>query len=310
MGGTSIEWCDMVLNCVTGCTKVSEGCRFCYAERVFPRAYGKAEIEESVVVDGITANKVRRREFTDVLMHPDRLELPLHWRKPRRIFVNSMSDLFHEDVPFEFIDKVFAMMALCPQHCFQVLTKRPERMLEFCSSNETRDRLVNETIRLTEGISGTSLTISETGDGLNGVRLENVQLGISCEDQKTADERTAYLRATPAAVRFISYEPALQSVNFNLQGIHWLICGGESGPGARPMHPGWARSVRDQCQAAGVPFFFKQWGEYLHRDAMTDQQFALIDATETLANTTEQYFRVGKKFAGALLDGREWREFP
>ena len=272
MGETAIEWTDKVWNPVTGCSKVSQGCKNCYAERVFPRPYPG-------------------RAFTDVRCHEDRLDAPLHWRKPCRVFVNSMSDLFHEAVPFEFILDVMGVCGVAQQHTFQILTKRPQRMLDF------------------------SRWIAGTGEHISMAEWpRNVWLGVSVEDQKTAEERIPLLLQTPAVVRWTSYEPALGPIDFSkvhhpiesasvLTGIYWrvypnnyyctnrflrwLVCGGESGPNARPMHPDWARSVRDQCVAAGVPFFFKQWGEWAPSGD-----------------------KVGKKHSGRLLDGREWNEYP
>ncbi len=218
MGDTSIEWTDKTWNPVTGCTKVSEGCRHCYAERLFPKVYPG-------------------RKFTDVQLHPDRLDHPRKWRKPCMVFVNSMSDLFHQDIPGEFLDDVFSVMCSQKRHTFQVLTKRPDRMADYI---------------------------------LNGFgeKYPNVWLGTSVENQKAWDERYPYMLRISANVRFVSYEPALGPINFGLlrsptEGtlkpyVDWIICGGESGPKARPMDPDWARSVRDQCAAAGVPFFMKQ----------------------------------------------------
>lgn len=206
---------------------------------------------------------------------------PLKWRKPQRVFVNSMSDLFHENVPDEFIDKVFLVMGLARQHTFQVLTKRPERMRDYCASNATRDRLINTSVKLFDGIPGTSLTVRETGDGFDGVRLDNVWLGVSVEDQKTADERIPLLLQTPAAVRFVSAEPLLGFVNLcpwidadwspTLNtwkwspikagpSLDWVIVGGESGPKARQFRPHWARQIVGPCKAARVPVFVKQMG--------------------------------------------------
>jgi protein gp37 len=287
MANSSIEWTDKVWNPVTGCTKVSQGCKHCYAEGIAGRFFAKQYPPNA---DGSP------RKFTDVRCHEERLDAPLHWRKPARIFVNSMSDLFHPDVPVEFIDRVFAMMALSPQHTFQVLTKRPQRMREFFA-----------------------------GAGRGG-GVFNAWLGVSVEDQATADARIPLLLQTPAAVRWISYEPALgpldvqQALTYRrrdipdgddggrflagIQGVDWVVCGGESGPHARPMHPDWARSMRDQCQAAGVPFFFKQWGEWL--PAMCDG--APIDGQHL--NASDEPVRVGKKAAGSLLDGIEHKQFP
>ncbi len=240
---TKIEWCmnpdgtrGEVWNPVTGCNKVSQGCKHCYAETIAERFWATQYPPNP---DGSP------RRFTDVRLHPERLEDPLKWKKPRRVFVNSMSDLFHESVPFGFMMAVWGAMDSCKRHTFMVLTKRPERLLAFFDWWENDAQML-------------------AGPGI----LPNVWLGVSVEDQTTADQRIPLLLQTPAAVRFVSYEPALGPVDFDhltycarngfKSLINWIIMGGESGSGARPMHPDWARSVRDQCQAAGVPFFFKQ----------------------------------------------------
>lgn len=284
---SKIEWCDSTWNIVTGCTKVSEGCRNCYAEGIAHRFWGE-------------------RKFTDVQTHPDRLDAPLHWKKPRRVFVNSMSDLFHKDVPFEFVDQVFATMAWMQEHTFMVLTKRADRMEEF---------------------------FNEAGNPSRRHILPNVWLGVSVENQQAADERIPLLLKTPAAVRFVSVEPMLRPVDITsyLNSLYiignvpentiyeppldWVICGGETGPNARPMHPDWARSLRDQCQAAGVPFFFKHWGEFISRDQWISSGRGLSCIPEKVYFNDkpmgEQHiYRVGKKLAGRLLDGREWNEYP
>lgn len=324
MATTDIEWTrnpdgskGRVWNPVTGCSKVSQGCKNCYAEVIAKRFWGA-------------------RAFTDVRCHEDRLEQPLHWRKPARIFVNSMSDLFHEDVPFEFIDKVFAVMALCPQHTFQILTKRPERMRDYFHKHFTRHKV---------GVAATAvklLPISEWRCNLDVCNLKfplpNCWLGVSVEDQKTADQRIPLLLQTPAAVRWVSYEPALGPVNlvsvrnrlgpesfelFNAlyakdsmmgreqRRLDWVVVGGESGPGARPMHPDWARSVRDQCVAAGVPFFFKQWGEW-EPQGQSSGKTGFGSQQHTWGDTGDSRisFKVGKKSAGRSLDGKEWSQYP
>ncbi|MDI9379758.1 MAG: phage Gp37/Gp68 family protein [Verrucomicrobiota bacterium] len=234
---TNIEWTDATWNPVTGCTKVSQGCKHCYAERMATRLAGRY---------GYSADQPFR-----VTLRGSKLEQPFHWREPRMVFVCSMGDLFHDDVPDGFIDRVFGVIRKCPQHTFQILTKRPHGMCEYALSLSYRRP------------------------------PSNVWLGTSVENQDAADSRIHHLLNTPAAVRFLSLEPLLGPLpGLNLEGIHWVIVGGESGPGARPMHPEWARDIRDQCVAAGVPFFFKQWGG------------------------------VNKKRAGRLLDGREWNEMP
>lgn len=267
---TRIEWTDAVWNPVTGCTKVSTGCRNCYAERIAGRMWGK---------------QYGGRKFTEVRCHEDRLDIPLRWRKPRRVFVNSMSDLFHESVPAHFIGRVFGIMAAAHHHTFQVLTKRPERMRQLLHA-EVIGPLKGEAVQTAWEFSGRTTPAKAW-------RMHwpwpNVWLGVSCEDQKAADERVPLLLQTPAAVRFLSCEPLLGPISLRhidadaaghqdicqvdaLTGRHtdmgrpcadvaridWVIAGGESGPGHRPMDIEWARSLREQCRGAGVPFFFKQ----------------------------------------------------
>lgn len=292
---TNIEWTDTVWNPTTGCTKVSEGCRNCYAFELHDRRHKAWK-------DGNWANapKQYHKSFSGIQLFPDRLDMPFSWKKPRRVFVNSMSDLFHEEVPFTFIEYVFATMALAKQHTFQVLTKRPERMLEFfkkCVFN---------------------------GHYPGYEPLPNVWLGTSVENQKAADERIPLLLDTPAAVRFLSCEPLLGTVDLGCdtgREIHWVITGGESGQNARPMHQDWARSLRDQCQDKGIPFFFKQWGEFApHEFGEYDPEYWLTeDGFHGLVHTSictnyegelSYMNRIGKKKAGRLLDGREWNEFP
>lgn len=230
---SSIEWTHWTWNPVTGCTKVSQGCKNCYAERMAKRL--------TLMGSPRYVNGFR------VTLHHDLIDLPRKWRSPRLVFVNSMSDLFHDDVPLEFIRAVFQVMVECPQHTFQVLTKRSERLREL----------------------GSLLTWTP-----------NIWMGVSVEDDRVKS-RIDDLQATPAIVRFLSCEPLIGPLeDLDLAGIHWLIAGGESGPRARPMHAEWVRSLRDQCQRADVPFFFKQWGG------------------------------VQKHLTGRELDGRVFDEFP
>ena len=218
-----------------------------------------------------------QREFTDVRTHPYRLEQPVHWKKGKRIFVNSMSDLFHEDVPFEFIDKVFAVMDRTPQHTYQILTKRPEQMLEYVLSHG-KDAI--EEFRFLNPTGCNCLCHDTDGDTnieggceqceeLHSWPLPNVWLGVSVENDNHRSRIEALAR-TPAAVRFVSYEPALGPLNLDfcvaIPSLNWVIFGGESGPGARPCNLQWARDVRDQCKATGVPFFFKQGGRAAYRE--------------------------------------------
>ncbi|MGV0595673.1 DUF5131 family protein [Mycolicibacterium porcinum] len=271
---TGIEWTDATWNPVTGCTKLSPaspGCQNCYASTFAERFRG-------------TPGHYFERGF-DVQLRPEKLDQPLRWRRPRRIFVNSMSDLFHDDVPADFIAKVFAIMALAPQHTFQVLTKRHGRMRSMLNDNAFLTRVCEygEWFALTQKPNRLDDRIFRRGPW----PLPNVWLGVSTENQKWAARRIPALLDTPAAVRFISAEPLLGPVELSQHWLHpvmrpgadpavgrrigkangvgfldWVIVGGESGHQARPMNPRWARSLRDQCQAAGVPFLFKQWGEW------------------------------------------------
>ena len=210
---SSIEWTEATWNPVTGCTKISPGCKFCYAEVMARRL--------------LSMGQNRYRNGFEVTLQPDMVDLPLRWRKPRTIFVNSMSDLFHDDIPDEYIKRVFDTMAAASWHTFQVLTKRSERLQRLAP------------------------------------RLpwpENVWMGVSVEDRKRT-ARIADLAATPAKVRFLSVEPMLEAIpELPLGGIHWVIVGGESGRTPRTIEQAWVRDVRDQCNKADVAFFFKQWG--------------------------------------------------
>lgn len=230
---SSIEWTDMTWNPVTGCSKVSQGCKFCYAERFAKRLQGM----------GVE----RYRHGFKVVLHENALEEPFSWRKPRMVFVNSMSDLFHDDVPLEFIRRVFDVMNRCPQHVFQVLTKRSERLRDISSD-----------------LNWTS----------------NIWIGVSVESQQVA-HRIFDLQTVPAVVRFLSCEPLIGPLgSVSLERIDWVIVGGESGPGARPMKQLWVEEIMIQCRLHHVPFFFKQWGG------------------------------VRKKQAGRKLNGKTYDEFP
>lgn len=233
MGASSIEWTDATWNPLTGCDKISPGCKHCYAERMAKRLKAM----------GVP----NYRNGFKLTLHEHALDIPRGWKTPRTVFVNSMSDLFHKDVPFEFIEKVFRVMSETPQHRYQVLTKRADVLAKLAKQ----------------------LTWPP-----------NVWMGVSVENLKYTP-RIDYLRTVPAAIRFLSLEPLLGPLpELNLDGIHWVIVGGESGPKSRPMKAEWARDIRDQCQRAGVAFFFKQWGG------------------------------TNKKKAGRELDGRTWNEMP
>lgn len=234
-----IEWTDATWNPLTGCTQVSPGCAHCYA-KAFAERFAGVPGHPYEVGFALT-------------LRPDRLDEPLKWKKPRMVFVNSMSDLFHENVPIEYISRVFETIAAAEWHVFQVLTNRASRLADLAQQ----------------------LTWPA-----------NLWMGVSVENQRFAG-RVDELRRTTAAVKFLSCEPLLGPLRLDLAGIDWVIAGGESGRGARPMQPSWARDLRDQCVAAGVPFFFKQWGAH-----------------------DEAGIRRGRRAAGRLLDGRLWDEMP
>jgi len=247
---SAIEWTDATWNPTTGCDQVSPGCDNCYALALAGRlkAMGSPAYQE----DGDSRTSGPGFKLT---LHPDRLDQPLRWQKPRRIFVNSMSDLFHPDVPEDFIANVFYVMGKADQHQFQILTKRPQRMAKV----------------LTNGLAS---------EYLGSHPLPNVWLGTSIESDKYAF-RADYLTATPAAVRFLSLEPLIGPVpSLDLDGIDWVIVGGESGPNHRPIEIGWVRNIRDACIHYEIPFFFKQWGGRT------------------------------PKTGGRDLDGRTWDEYP
>lgn len=305
---TGIEWTDATWNPVTGCTEVSPGCDRCYAKTFAERWRG-------------TPGHYFERGF-DVQLRPDKLDLPLRWRRPRRIFVNSMSDLFHDQVPDDYIARVFAVMSYAHRHTFQVLTKRHARMRSLLSSERFVDLFDIEFCKLPNWVE--RYPDPDSAGHLVDGPLPNVWLGVSTENQQWADIRIPALLDTPAAVRFISAEPLLGPIDFrrvpgfNRIGLDlsnwWVIVGGESGPGARPMHPDWARSLRDQCVSAGVPFLFKQWGEWApgdHRNPQLDGQVSI----GYRPGCSDPYplgwvRRVGKKAAGRELDGRTWDQYP
>jgi protein gp37 len=368
MNTTTIEWAERTWNPVTGCSPISEGCENCYAKRMAQRLRGRCGYPED--------------EPFKVTLHSKRLEEPLRLRRPSRIFVCSMGDLFHEDVPDTFIDRVFATMALAAHQTFLILTKRPERMLKwfnrFAESEESvlgdshigawlnsvSGNLMADTGTLPGGKENWQWVPPEydyhepwrvanpgyydwvgkgSMDAVIPWPLPNVWLGVTAENQARADERIPILLQTPAVVRGVSVEPMLGPVdltavqldkythmnvlegcgvttrpgymgqslpNCHCERIDWVICGGETGPGARPMHPDWVRLLRDQCQAAGVPFLFKQWGEWapIHElrcgePGIKGRWWFNFDPDTTVC-------KVGKKRSGRLLDGRIWDEYP
>jgi len=267
---TAIEWTDATWNPVTGCSKVSEGCRNCYAAALAPRLAAMGQ-------DGYTDLPWTKKNATkNVKMHTEKLDTPLRWTKPRRIFVNSMSDLFHELVPFEFVDRVFAVMALAPRHTFQVLTKRPERMAEYFERLDARALHIEAAMgEIRTGIPPAKLGTIHPPT----LPLPNVWLGTSVEDDRVR-QRIDYLRRVPAIVRFLSCEPLIGPLHLDLEDIHWVIVGGESGRGHRPIEAQWVRDICTQAEEAGAAFFFKQWGG------------------------------AKPKTGGRTLDGRTWDEMP
>ncbi len=385
---SKIEWTGATWNPVVGCSPVSPGCLNCYAarqamrlERIGVRGYAPLSVEgERLDVNGVPeVEEVRiaerrngRAVFTgSVRTVPEALSVPLSRKTPETYFVCSMADLFHESVPFEFIDRVWAVMALCPHHTFQVLTKRPERMRAYLASIENDEEVAGAPGMMRLGCAAGCLLdgpwiwgqpastrtriehfISDTHECDDEDSeyeaqpvpwpLPNVWLGTSVEDTATGYARIPRLVECPAAVRFLSCEPLLRAVDLQpwftrpdwgpvqadgnrpymprvcRDKIHWVIVGGESGPGSRPMDPDWARSLRDQCQAAGVAYFFKQWGEWWPVDQWEwTPERVLPDESEWASHPrmtrTEDgalMFRVGKGDAGRLLDGRTWDEMP
>lgn len=360
---SKIKWTDSTWNPITGCSVVSAACKNCYAMKL---AGTRLQHHPSRV--GLTQDTANGPVWTgEVRFNEGWLDQPLRWKKPRKIFVCAHSDLFHESVPNEWIDQIFAVMALAPQHTFQVLTKRPGRMLAYLSQDRRREwadcavRLwgENDPDALHDAIYG--------GEAV----LPNVWLGVTVENQDAANERIPLLLQTPAAVRWVSMEPLLGSVSFRwmagifpgphaaqnpsgktnhleaLRRIDWVVVGGESGPNARPMHPDWVRSLRDQCVEAGVPFFFKQWGEWhtgVVRMGTGEAVFRLFDTFERWVNKASTWVqggicldkdgrelkngadmmrardegkfpvtimhRVGTKASGNILDGQLFEQYP
>jgi protein gp37 len=325
---TNIEWADATWNPVVGCTKVSPGCDNCYAETFVNRFAGK--------------NSGFPNRFDVVTMRGDRtMLLPLSgkWQaRPLKIFVNSLSDLFHDDVPAWFIARVLAVMAATPQHTYQLLTKRHGRMRSLLNSDAFRSLVAVQMAALQELLRQQRAPRPALVPQLSVWPLPNLWLLVSVEDQKRAELRIPALQATDAAVRGVSFEPLLGPIDAQdrglLTGIDWAIVGGESGPGARPMHPDWARSLRDQCTAAGVAFLFKQWGAWRwaaevddieaeralkasgQPDPFATRSCYTVSLDGSYSNTeapragNATMMRVGKKRSGRTLDGRTWDQFP
>jgi protein gp37 len=325
---SKIEWTEATWSPTTGCDKVSPGCglsRFdgdaaggCYAMAMAKRlkAMGQAKYQN----DGDPRTSGPGFGLT---IHPDTLTIPLRWRKPRRVFVDSMSDLGHARVPREFLIQVWAVMAQAQQHTFQVLTKRPERLRRFLADECRCEKGHAPGIHLRSDMDWAGTPHSPTYvPGVVGREvyherewpLPNVWVGTSIELDRYC-RRADDLRETPAAVRFLSLEPLLGPLpSLDLTGIDWVIVGGESGSGARPMLPAWPRQIRDQCTEAGIPFFFKQWGAWAPTGAVGigghDPHRGFVGQPVDEHGCYEEIARVGKKAAGRLLDGRTWDEFP
>jgi protein gp37 len=350
---STIEWTDVTWNPVAGCLVITPGCTNCYAMRTagtrLKHHPSRANLTTMTKVGPVWNGAVRFNEQW--------LTQPLGWKKPRRIFVCAHGDLFHESVPDEWIDRVFAVMALTPQHTYQVLTKRAARMRAYINGLPSKipflgrmplERIHFEAAGHIEGDGGYMDALKGAGNVYSLYLdtpwpLPNVWLGVSTERQKEADERIPDLLATPAAVRFISAEPLLGPIDLRNVGsatsesarlgidalrgnsgrpgrivargcwprLDWVIVGGESGPAARPMHPDWARGSRDQCAAAGVPFFFKQWGAWAPSETASSRMIVADDGDIDIPDdrTADEEFgeaemaRMGKKAAGRLLDG-------
>jgi protein gp37 len=353
---TKIEWTEATWNPITGCSVVSPGCTNCYAMRL-----AGTRLAPHPSRAGLTRDSKAGPVWTgEVRLNPQWLDQPLRWKRPRMIFVCAHGDLFHESVPDEWIDKVFAIMALAPQHTFQVLTKRSRRMREYVNRDATKADIRNAA----EAMFGADHFVWAKVLSA-GFPLPNIWLGVSAEDQARADERIPDLLATPAAVRWLSAEPLLGPIKLTdirgtaclaetgaccggrpfvnalrgfqacqragaypfpnktamPRGLDWVVAGGESGQGARPMHPDWARSLRDQCAHAGVPFFFKQWGNWAPIDeTYADHPVSLplrasighawTDRPELVGPNAQWLAGFGKARAGRLLDGVEHNGMP
>lgn len=321
---SNIEWTETTWNPVVGCSKVSPGCDNCYAERMAYRlaCMGRDKPQASRIYSAVVTPQ--RKWTGQALFVESAIDKPLHWKTPLMVFVDSMGDLFHPSVPFHWIDRVMAVIWECNcrelWHKFQFLTKRPDIMLKYYSSAPWPrvSKIIYEQYGRNWG-------------GGRSIYPEHLWLGITAENHEWLVKRWRYLAKVPASVKFISHEPSLSKLVLPkdflaLRERGWMICGGESGPGARPMNPDWARGLRDQCKAADVPFFFKQWGEW-----MPDSHFAETEEYKHWAGDegfgmciTEApgfkhihgwgdgscSFKVGKKKAGCLLDGVEHKHYP
>jgi protein gp37 len=360
---THIEWADATVNWINGCELASPGCTNCYAMRLA----GTRMKNDPTRKDLTRPSKSGPVWNGMVRNNPKHLVLPVGWRKPRRIFWNAHGDMFLGNVPDGWIDMQFAIMAITPQHTHMCLTKRNKRMRAYLTNPETPRRIAavlaefGDLLRVTPAMRAKAL--ARTGEGVPEAvvwPLPNVWMGVSVEDQERANQRIPDLLASPAALRFLSCEPMLGPIDLgevrwhvsgyplfgalakpdepddfryfchHQHGIRWVIVGGESGPGARPMHPEWARSLRDQCAAAGAIFHFKQWGEWsprewkadqgthaLHRNAPENGSFQKLnhhpnscERSSEAPSGWQAFAKQGKKAAGSLLDGIEHNGMP
>jgi protein gp37 len=330
---SKIEWCTASWNPVLGCDRVSPGCDHCYAITQARIRERNPHPRVAAAFAGLTHRTEAGLDWTGrINLLPERLAQPLAWRKPERVFVNSLADLFHKDVPGEFIARVFAVMALCPHHTFLLLTKRHGRMRSLLSSVDFGGLFEEVYWAMARERDGRAN--DPDVPGAPPLPLPNVHLGVSAESQKWADVRIPALLDTPAAIRWVSAEPLVGPLDLHyVAGIDaldrdwiggpgggmgsphplldWVVAGGESGPGARPMHPGWVRSLRDQCVTSEVPFFFKQWGEWRPGgDPARPAGWFDTEGQPCAPGCGTPMVKVGKKAAGRTLDGWRWDELP
>lgn len=339
MSKSKIEWTEKTWNpIVSGCSIISEGCSNCYAMKMAHRLEAMGQEKYKGLTKKTASGNIVWNGKINIDMDDKALYEPLKTKKPTMYFVNSMTDLFHEKVPFEVIDKIMAVIALSPHHTFQILTKRADRMKEYFTTPYLYKKIRGEAVGITNDFTLSNIDLP----------LPNLWLGVSVENQEQADKRIPYLLETPAKVRFLSMEPLMGEINitcildnqrstettlFPLRGdgysksfhirarngdfidfetgkIDWVIVGGESGAKARPMHPDWVRSIQQQCQEAGVPLFFKQWGEYVTPSQMPMSTYRLIEDFGDGIGISDNSLKVGKHKAGRLLDGKEYNEMP
>jgi protein gp37 len=291
---TKIEWTDETWNPIIGCRKISPGCQNCYAEKMaFRLGHGQLSKNEGLslkysrIIDCNSKTWNGRSEIIE-----ESMIRPMKWKKPKKIFVCSMGDLFHESVSFKWIDEVIKVIKQCPQHTFQILTKRPDRMLEYFKNYY---QLIPRMIR-------------------------NIWLGVTAENQEQANFRIPILLEIPSIMHFISIEPMVASVNMNEIGFHkfkawlsgsyqysikWVICGGETGQNARPLHPDWVINLKNNCVENNIPFFFKSWGEYWPCVSGRIYREKTIDFIDGVSMA-----KVGKKLSGCMIEGKEYKQFP